>query len=1215
MATSISKDVIIEQDKEHLNDNESLLETHKSCDVELGDDTTVNETMTIAEQSVKVQDSLVEDFSHVNNVVVTEEDAAEIVEAIAKSIAVTQNREMDYSVAATVGSSIDGDSLKPEDFAGHETFEEESSKKAEVDFDELAAADDKLRNQSMETAEEFMNSVTTTKRSLIDNMSTGSPDEMEGIVEPTKAEEEKRTKILKTFSGEECQQFVTDSLSRRAENANSLVHKTNDAAPDTEGSEPESEKTPPSSKPHCPDSAAKVALTMPSSVQTNVDDVENHRDESLEPYQTPLATNLALDGTSPVKQVIHRLEVHEGDNSLDSLQIRTKRDYFTEKQRSISVSAEREKFQAQLARQTKEAAEAHDRQKSPAKNPIKRNSAMSSVRNMASRFEKKAEQSLDNLSFRTVRSFFPKEKSIHVDTEKQKFEALEKRQAANEEQMLNEIGGADSDDFGESGVKDSISEATGRRYTVGEDNSKVRGIASRFESKRAYSVVSAPVRTIDSFIVADSEASVRVSAEKAKYENKKTTSTPVKRTIDSFIVADSEASVRVLAEKAMFESQQKFSTPVKRTIDSFIVPESEASIRVSAEKAKFETPKKEVKTTKRTIDTFIIPESEASVRVSAEKERFENQAAMYAPTKRTIDTFIVAESEASVRVSAEKERFESLEKQSSGPVVRTIDTFIVAESEASVRVSAEKEKFESLEKQSSGPVVRTIDTFIVAESEASVRVSAEKEKFESLEKQSSGPVVRTIDTFIVPESEMSIRVAAEKAKLEALEKQKQKELEEQAAIESQKMERANVLAEEKMKLAAKEKARMEAEEEAGMEEEKKTRVERAKFEFEEEERARPEAREPSLLEADKKPQPVAQENARLEVEENEGEENVKLNEQLRSRAQAEEEPTMNATKVAERETEVAGVDAGNKTKLEAESKKKMENDEEEEKLKIEKEATELEDEEKTRLKGEEKNKSIAEVETANKKFNIEEENARFGAGTAHVVAENAQEEAEERLATLDMEEKEKLESDETARFELAMKHADKAEGKYEKGVADKAKFENVWSIKSSEEVENASQVVDIMEVTINKIVKGAEVVSTSEVTECPEVLVIDDTEVEVRNNDGEEKAQTPERIETHVVANDLMHQSPVRSSSFVEITVEHQTLADVVSTAQHTHWLSIPVNASPALTRLHTVLTDHNPLTAYALYPSSPTSPSSHATDDEELPVPTSASELSDNTK
>ncbi|KAL7993333.1 hypothetical protein Plhal703r1_c71g0171141 [Plasmopara halstedii] len=87
---------------------------------------------------------------------------------------------------------------------------------------------------------------------------------------------------------------------------------------------------------------------------------------------------------------------------------------------------------------------------------------------------------------------------------------------------------------------------------------EVRGIASRFESKRAYSVVSAPVRTIDSFIVADSEASVRVSAEKAKYENKKTTSTPVKRTIDSFIVADSEPASAFWRRKQCLRVNRSF---------------------------------------------------------------------------------------------------------------------------------------------------------------------------------------------------------------------------------------------------------------------------------------------------------------------------------------------------------------------------------------------------------------------------------------------------------------------------------------------------------------------------------------------------------------------------------------------------------------------------------------------------------------------------------
>ncbi|CAI5714450.1 unnamed protein product [Peronospora farinosa] len=816
--------------------------------------------------------------------------------------------------------------------------------------------------------------------------------------------------------------------------------------------------------PHRTDSAAKLELNSPAPVENIVHHLEEHESVSPQTHRTPSAAKLDLSGSSPVKNVVDRFEAHQNENNaLDSLKIRTKRDFFSEKGRSISVSHEKEKYNTQTAQRAKKEAEAKEQLKSPAKkhSPVHRkSSAMSSVRNMASRFEKKADQSLDNLSFRTVRSFFPTEKSIHVGAEKMKYEALEKEnQSAKEaeenfvkhgyheqrtssdvatiltdkkEPAAEKFGGEDAvaqvtpstDDMPSTPTKsnetatlkaDRTPEPYPRRHTVStkSDSPNVRGIAYRFETKRANSVVSTPVRTID----------------------------------------------------------------------TFIVPKSEASVCVSAETAKFETPEKQVRSGKRTIDDFLVPESEASVRVSAEKEKFEKPVKQVKATVRTIDTFIVPDNEASVRVSAEKAKFETPEKLVKAPV-RTIDTFIVPDSESSVCVSAEKAKFESPEQQM----------------------------------QLTGPVVRTIDTFIVPESEVSVHVAAEKAKLEALEKQKQCELEAQAAIKKQKLERSMLLASEKAKL----------EEASQISEEVKTVEDVA----------------------------MAHEAEEVEVV---GETKVAKTTKVTTEAEAVKEIEAIKEPVVV-ETEAAKVaEVALETKLVPETTVAMQI---------------------VAAKTEEiRERDVTADSTNNEEAEVGWE---FGVGkneeTDVVEATAVAEQTEVAAGT-----KKANESEEIDESEGATKRTDEVEEKTAKEVMEMTMVTDVKEsevITSIKEANVTKEVVEIVqenkEAEVDEVFEEIEeVTETEEVSDCGVVKTVEEVLNETTNEEQE------------------MHNWANFSIPAVEVTVERQTFGDNVSTTQHVHWLSLPMSVNPALARLHTVLRDHNPLTAYALYPSNPPTPTS----------------------
>ncbi|UIZ22553.1 hypothetical protein KXD40_004868 [Peronospora effusa] len=1173
-------------------DRETMQTAEENVSVE--STTTTVEEITTFEETPTI--TTVEEHQISEVFVSTDSISAVAMEEIAETIAARDsvNLDMDYSVAATLGSSMDGESVRTEDFAEEEVFiEEECSKNAEVDFTELAelaAADEAIEaaktqyssDKGTETTEDLKQVCATRKiqdskeisaetevemgisvgpalgslvdvdnvLSLGDMCNTSNVDGMETTDALTRnetttdsCEAETSEAILTDLSSEPSNGFhapadspesasripetaTTDngfhapadspeSASRIPETAttettDSYEAETSEAILTDLSSEPSngfhapadspesasripntaavehdheaniSEKVPPKrfssmltrfaekitlkTGPHRTDSAAKLELNSPAPVENIVHHLEEHETVSPQTHRTPSAAKLDLSGSSPVKNVVDRFEAHQNeDNALDSLKIRTKRDFFSEKGRSISVSHEKEKYNTQTAQRAKKEAEAKEQLKSPAKkhSPVyRKSSAMSSVRNMASRFEKKADQSLDNLSFRTVRSFFPTEKSIHVGAEKMKYEALEKENQSAKEAEENFVKHGYHEQRTSSDVATILTD-------------KKEPAAEKFVEEDAVAQITPSMDDMPSTPTKPNEtATLKADRTPEPYPRRHTVSTK----------SDSP-NVRGIAYR--FETKRAnsvVSTPV-RTIDTFIVPKSEASVCVSAETAKFETPEKQVRSGKRTIDDFLVPESEASVRVSAEKEKFEKPVKQVKATVRTIDTFIVPDNEASVRVSAEKAKFETPEKLVKAPV-RTIDTFIVPDSESSVCVSAEKAKFESPEQQ--------------------MRLT--------------GPVVRTIDTFIVPESEVSVHVAAEKAKLEALEKQKQCELEAQAAIKKQKSERSMLLASEKAKL----------EEASQMSEEVKTVEDVA----------------------------MAHEAEEVEVV---GETEVAETTKVTTEAEAVKEIEAIKEPVVV-ETEAAKVaEVALETKLVPETTVAMQI---------------------VAAKTEEiRERDVTADSTTTEEAEVGWE---FGVGkneeTDVVEATAVAEQTEVAAGT-----KKANESEEVDESEGATKRTDEVE---EKTAMEVMEMTMVTDVKESEvitsikEANVTKEVVEIVQenkkAEVDEVFEEIEeVTETEEVSDCGVVKTIEEVLNETTN-------------EEHEVQNWANFSIPA-----VEVTVERQTFGDIVSTTQHVHWLSLPMSVNPALARLHTVLRDHNPLTAYALYPSNPPSPTS----------------------
>ncbi|KAF1332952.1 hypothetical protein FI667_g3106, partial [Globisporangium splendens] len=155
---------------------------------------------------------------------------------------------------------------------------------------------------------------------------------------------------------------------------------------------------------------------------------------------------LTVDKETPVKNIASRFEVAaKKEQSLDDLQYRTVRSFFTEEERSIRVAAEREKYNALTEQQKHELKLGHadheevgDEKPRDGEHSDRRLSGATlqlavdkgtPVKNIASRFEGKKEQSLDDLQYRTVRSFFTEEeRSIRVAAEREKYNALTEQQ-------------------------------------------------------------------------------------------------------------------------------------------------------------------------------------------------------------------------------------------------------------------------------------------------------------------------------------------------------------------------------------------------------------------------------------------------------------------------------------------------------------------------------------------------------------------------------------------------------------------------------------------------------------------------------------------------------------------------------------------------------------------------------------------------------------------
>ncbi|KAL7692000.1 hypothetical protein Plhal304r1_c008g0034251 [Plasmopara halstedii] len=173
---------------------------------------------------------------------------------------------------------------------------------------------------------------------------------------------------------------------------------------------------------------------------------------------------------------------------------------------------------------------------------------LSPVKSIACRFEGKQEQSLDSLKFRTVREFFPAERSIRVGAEKEKFEAQTQQQQlkAKAEEVAKAKYNTSIKSFDEISESESVTgtvpstsafqtpDAASTRKACSFDEvsissqssskfsdealTPVKSIASRFEGKREQSLDSLKFRTVREFFPTEEERSVRVGAEKAKYE-------------------------------------------------------------------------------------------------------------------------------------------------------------------------------------------------------------------------------------------------------------------------------------------------------------------------------------------------------------------------------------------------------------------------------------------------------------------------------------------------------------------------------------------------------------------------------------------------------------------------------------------------------------------------------------------------------------------------
>uniref|UniRef100_K3WCV5 Uncharacterized protein n=1 Tax=Globisporangium ultimum (strain ATCC 200006 / CBS 805.95 / DAOM BR144) TaxID=431595 RepID=K3WCV5_GLOUD len=465
-----------------------------------------------------------------------------------------------------------------------------------------------------------------------------------------------------------------------------------------------------------------------------------------------------------VKNFINRFQAKK-EETLDNLPFRTVRSFFTEKQRSIHVSAEKEKYDALTEQQKQEANAAQELKLAP-KSPLavsegratnastevngsvqqSEDAKTQRIKNIASRFEAKKEQSLDDLKFRTVRSFFTEEeRSVRVGAEREKYNALTQQQQQEANATKTVIQSEQSHDVVSESVDATVhgdrsrystsekaehvvSEAVTEGVSVENKSSgittpenktkqRIKNIASRFElaAKKEQSLDDLKFRTVRSFFT-EEQRSIRVAAERERYnalaeqqkhesslangegdENRDVSDEKphdgelVHRRLSGAmkqLAVDKETPVKNIASRfeVAAKKEQSLDDLQYRTVRSFFT-EEERSIRVAAEREKYnaltEQQKQELKLGHADRDE-----------VGDEKLRdgeHSNRRLSGAANQVTVDKGTPVKNIAS--------RFEGKKEQSLDDLqYRTVRSFFTEE-ERSIRVAAEREKYNALTEQ------------------------------------------------------------------------------------------------------------------------------------------------------------------------------------------------------------------------------------------------------------------------------------------------------------------------------------------------------------------------------------------------------------------------------------------------------------------------------------------------------------------------------------
>lgn len=560
---------------------------------------------------------------------------------------------------------------------------------------------------------------------------------------------------------------------------------------------------------HRTESAARLELESPSPVHGAVTRLESPHEEKVETHRTESAAKLDLEGNSPVKHIVHRFESPQ-HNSLDNLKIRTVRTFFDEKERSIHVDQEKEKYDSALksvaegeatptkasptARKTVKPSPKAPEDAAPAKvlppaspAPAGKSaeeskevestidtSTVTPVKNMVSRFEKKPEQSLDNLSFRTVRTFFPtiEEPSIRVGAEKQKYEAVTEQQKA-EARRLEEEKIAKTKASIEP-VAAVVETASTSEPVEEEHVLHVRDLAHQLEARSSLTRDLAPV----SLSRSSSGASERAEAVRTRLARS------ISNSSDRSSVSGSAAPPSLSrTTSASSDRPPRFVSRSQSDASSHHGETSSAEFHVKDVAQQFESrippsPQNAAAPARRS--------SAAEVTLSAAHSQLRRTSVSSAKDVHVHSEEKAGEEEV-FNVKSMAHRFESasLSRQSSGVDSTPTPTHVSAATPPRFRRNSSQGSASSAPltpapatpvDDHATPKQVQVTANAVLETTPSANVRDIAHRFETNRAQSvETPAYRTMETFFNEVDEPSIRVGAEKAKLEALEKQKELE--------------------------------------------------------------------------------------------------------------------------------------------------------------------------------------------------------------------------------------------------------------------------------------------------------------------------------------------------------------------------------------------------------------------------------------------------------